>query len=301
MRIIPKIFRNAILPIAGLAALFLTCGGSEVGNPKTITGAVCDPTGTCIADVNLFLIDASNSGPQRLIADSCKKTISGADGSYEFTDVYEGTYDLFGSTAVGDRMFLQKINLAYFNNVIHPGRIFRKGMDTIRPSAKVIVNVENCLLQNENFIFVPGTVIRVPVDSCGEYLVKCPASKIDLLYYRNNSLEILDSNLNLSAGQWLDLTEKSYTVPKPVVISGTVNGIVGRMYLFSADSINLGSNHPVQYRFNWGDSLSFWNFYATAGHIWNKAGTYEVSVQARSFRDTLAVSEWSDSVATTIH
>jgi hypothetical protein len=300
MRIIPKIFTITILPLTGLAAIFLFCGGSEIGNPKTITGEICDPSGTRIANVNLFLIDASNSDPQQLIADSCNKTITGTNGSYQFTEVYEGEYDLFGVTAGGDRMFLQRITLAYNDNITRQDLPFREGIDTIKPSANVIVNVENCLSRNGNFIFVPSTVIRVPVDSCGEYLVKCPATKIDILYYRDNSLEILKSNLNLSAGQYLDLTQKSYTIPKPAVISGTVIGIVGRMYQFSADSIDLGPNHPVQYRFTWGDSVSLWNFSTTAGHIWNKAGTYEVSVQARSFRDTLSVSEWSDSIAAAI-
>ncbi len=301
MRIIPKILAIAILPLTGLVAISLFCGGSEIGNPKTITGAICDPSGTRIADVNLFLIDASNSDPQQLIPDSCKKAITGADGSYQFTEVYAGSYDLFGHTSGGNGMLLQRIDLVCHDNVTHPDQAFREGIDTIKPSANVLVNVGNCLSQNGNFIFVPGTVIRVPVDSCGEFLVKCPASKIDLMYCRNNSLEILESNLDLSAGQWLDLTGKSYTIPKPMVISGTVNGIVGRMYLFSVDSMDLGPNHPVQYRFDWGDSVSLWNFSTSAGHIWNNPGMYEVSVQARSFRDTLSVSEWSDSTEVTIH
>jgi len=38
MRIILKIITITLLPFTGLAALFLFCGGSEVGNPKTITG-----------------------------------------------------------------------------------------------------------------------------------------------------------------------------------------------------------------------------------------------------------------------
>jgi hypothetical protein len=197
-------------------------------------------------------------------------------------------------------MLLQKVDVAFPRSLIQSDPPFHVGTDTIRLSANVIVNVENCLTRNKDFIFVPGTVIRVPVDSCGEYLVKCPASKIDLLYFENNSPAILDSDLDLTAGQWLDLTGKRYVVPKPVVTSGTVNGVVGRMYLFSVDSIELGSNHPVQYRFNWGDSVSGWDFITVAGHSWNKAGTYEVTVQARSFRDTLSSSEWSDSVATTI-
>jgi hypothetical protein len=300
MRIILKIITITLLPFTGLAALFLFCGGSEVGNPKTITGAICDPSGTCMADVNLYLIDASYSDPRKLTGDSCKKTITGRDGSYQFTEVYEGSYDLFGKTSGGDSMFLRRVDLVGIYNLTHPEQTFREGMDTIKHSANVIVNVENCLSRSGNFIFVPGTVIRVPVDSCGEYLVKCPAATIDIAYSGNTTLEILDSNLCLSAGQWLDLTEKSYTIPKPVVISGTVIGIVGRMYMFSADSINLGPNHPVQYRYTWGDSVSAWNFSPTVGHIWNGAGTYDVGVQARSFRDTLSVSEWSDSTAVTI-
>lgn len=294
MRITPKILIITLL--ADLAALFFCCGGSEIGNPKTtVEGAICDSSGTRIAEVSLFLIDTSITDPQQLVADSCKGTFTGADGSYRFTDVYEGGYNLFGITSAGDRMMLRKIDLTCGDNIVRKDETFTEGIDTIRPPANVIVNVDSCLSRSGNFIYVPGTVIRVTVDSCGEYLVKCPASKIDLLYYRNDSLEILDSNLNLSAGKWFDLTAKSYTIPKPMIISGTVAGSVGRMYLFSADSIDMGSNHPVQYRFDWGDIVSSWYFSPTVGHSWNTIGMYKVSIQARSCRDTLSISKWSDS------
>jgi hypothetical protein len=301
MKIMSKIH---IPSFAAFAALFLFCGGSEIGNPRVITtgisGAICDPSGTRMAAVNLFLIDASHSDSQQLVPDAFKTTITGADGSYQFSEVFEGKFDLFGSTTNGDSMFLQRIDLSGNDSHASPDGTFREGLDTIKQVAKVIVNVKSCPSRNDEFIFVPGTIIHVPVDSCGEYLVKCPASKIDLLYYKNNSLEMLDGNLNLSAGQWLDLTGKSYTIPKPAVISGAVIGIVGQMYQFSVDSIDLGPIHPIQYRFSWGDSISLWNFSATSGHIWNKAGTYDVSVQARSLRDTLSLSEWSDSSVVTI-
>ncbi len=286
--------------LTGLGALFLFCGGSEIGNPKTVVGAICDSSGTRIAEVSVFLIDTSITDPGRLVADSCKETITGADGSYRFTGVYEGGYNLFGFTSGGDRMLLRRIDLASDDNATREVETFTRGIDTIRSSANVIVNVDSCLSQNGNFIFVPGTIIRVPVDSCGEYLVKCPASKVDIVYCKNDSLEMLDSNLNLSAGQWLDLTGRTYTIPKPAVISGTVSGIAGRTYLFSVDSIYLGPNHPVQYCFDWGDSVSAWYSSATAGHSWNTAGTYTVSVQARSLRDTLSVSQWSDGTEVTI-
>jgi hypothetical protein len=301
MRIMSKIYLSAF---SALTALFLFCGGSEIGNPRVttgITGAICDPSGTRMAAVNLFLIDASPSDSQQLVLDTFASTISGSDGSYQFTDVNEGKYDLFGSTTNGDSMLLQRIDLSGNDNGASTDRTFKKGIDTIKLSARIIVNVKNRLSRSDEFIFIPGTAIQVPVDSCGEYLVKCPAaSKIDIVHYGTGSLETLDSNLDLSAGQWLDLTGKSYTIPQPVVISGTVTGIVGRMYQFSVDSIYLGPNHPIQYRFNWGDSISLWIFFATAGHIWNKAGTYDVSIQARSLRDTLSLSEWSDSAVVTI-
>ena len=126
MRIMSKIYISAF---TAFAALLLFCGGSEIGNPKTITGitgAICDPSGTRMAAVNLFLIDASHSDSQQLVPDTFKTTITGADGSYQFSEVFEGKFDLFGSTTNGDSMFLQRIDLSGNDNVASPDGTFRE-------------------------------------------------------------------------------------------------------------------------------------------------------------------------------
>jgi len=56
---------------------------------------------------------------------------------------------------------------------------------------------------------------------------------------------------------------------------------------------NLGN--PIQYRFNWADSISSWGDSA-ASRTWESEGAYPVKAQARSLSDTNRVSDWSVSL-----
>ena len=52
---------------------------------------------------------------------------------------------------------------------------------------------------------------------------------------------------------------------------------------------------PVQYRFNWADSISSWGD-STASRTWDSEGAYLIKSQARSLSDTNRVSVWSVSL-----
>lgn len=299
MKKISKII--AISAMISFAIIFLSCGGSEIGNPMVVVGAICDSTGRSIACVDLFLIDSSESDPDKLVADSCIQAITGPDGTYRFVNVHEGNYSLYGYADNGNKMILKRIALLNDDAITQEGiPMLVQGTDTIKSSANVIIKVDACASNEDNFIYIPNTVIHIPVDSCGEYLVKCPASNVDLLYFSKDTQEVLRSDLTLSSGQWLDLTGNTYIIPKPEITAGIVNGSIGKQYVFSVEEIALGTNHPVQYRFNWGNSTSFWNLSNAVSHTWDSSGVYQVSVQARSLRDTISLSEWSDSISVSI-
>jgi hypothetical protein len=299
MRIKCKIF--ALSVVISFAAVLLFCGGSEIGNPMVVVGAICDSEGKGLSSVELFLIDTSESDPNRLVADSCIQAYTGPDGSYRFSNVPEGNYNLFGYADYGNKMLLKRLTSLTDAVTVEDGvTTLEQGRDTIKSSAKVIIKVDACFATTDNYIFVPNTVIRVHVDSCGEYLVKVPATNVDLVFFSNDTQEVLSRDLSLSSGQWLDLTGKTYVVPKPVMTAGAVTGSIGKSYVYSAEQIDLGPNHPVQYRFDWGKSITLWDLTNTASHTWNTAGTYRVSIQARSIRDTLSLSKWSDSISVAI-
>lgn len=58
----------------------------------------------------------------------------------------------------------------------------------------------------------------------------------------------------------------------------------------------------VQYRFDWGDStFSKWSNDMFAQKIWNQLGSYEVRAQARSIKDTTAISVWSNQLSVTVN
>lgn len=281
-------------------------GGSEIGNPLVVAGMVTDSSGKGVSDVSLYLIDPSEKDPLKLIPDSCYQTESGPDGVYQFTGVYQGVYNLFGRDTGGEMMFLRSIDINTEDAI--PDKPARGSgdaaivldSDTLRAAANVVLAVSDYTPAGGDFLFIPGTIIRVQVDSSGEYLIKCPQSTIDITRFRNDSLFVLYKDLTVLQGQWIDLTGKSYDVPSPLILSGVNTGITGRMYSFFAGKITLGPNHPVQYRFDWGDSVSQWSLSDQGNHAWNTPGNFSVRVQARSVRDMLSVSEWSDAVGVLI-
>jgi hypothetical protein len=272
-------------------------GGSEIGNPVVISGAVIDSLGKGMQDINLFLVDPTEINPLKLVPDSCYQAHSGSDGSYRFEEVSQGCYNLFGTDSSGEKMFVKPVTVTIEQAVTKGGfAIIDRPSDTIKDAARVVVAITPYPSVSGDFLFVPGTVIRSPVDSSEEYIVKCPPSVIDIVLLRNGSPFVLVNGLEVSQGQWYDLTGKKFNIPKPQIISGVITGVIGRMYFFCVNKISLGINNPVQYRFNWGDSLSPWSLSNQENHVWTVPGSLQVRVQARSIRDTLSVSEWSDAI-----
>jgi hypothetical protein len=293
----------SVIICAVLSQIFCTtnyAGGSEIGNPNVVTGMVTDSSGNGKSNVTLYLVDPVERNPEKLLPDSCYKGYSGGDGKYRIIGVKNGAYNLLGIDSSGTEMFLRSIVIAGQQNRVTENDTVISRNDTLEAAANVVVDLSDCELITDALLFIPGTVIRENVDTCGEYLIRCPSSIIDIVLYRHDSLTILADNISVGAGQWLDLTKKSYNVPVPQIESGLISGIAGQVYSFSAGAITLGPNHPVQYRFDWGDSVSQWSFSNQSSHDWSESGNYQICVQARSVRDTLSVSKWSDAIEVTI-
>ena len=294
--------RILTIAITGLIIPLLFCstkyaGGSEIGNPVIVSGAVTDSLGKGVSGVNLFLVDPLETNPSKLIPDSCYQTKSDSGGAYRFTGVHQGVFNLFGRDTSGEKMFIKSVDLNIDGSIHENGdEVVILNSDTLKDVANIVVAITTFSSASGDYLFIPGTVIRVPVDSSDEYLIKCPPSMINIVLYRNDSQVVIVNDLEVSQGQWVDLTGKSFYVPKPKINSGVLTGVIGRMYSFFADTVTLGTNNPVQYRFDWGDSVSLWSLSSQGDHVWNATGSLQVRVQARSIRDTLSVSEWSDAV-----
>jgi hypothetical protein len=286
-----------------LSQLFCTtnyAGGSEIGNPNVVTGMVTDSLGRGISNVKVYLVDPMEKSPEKLLPDSCLNGNSDENGSYSIAGVTKGVYNLLGINSNGAEMFLRRIEINETqNNGIDNDTVF-SGKDTLQAAANVVADFSGCKSGDSAILFVPGTVIHVNVDTCGEYLIRCPSSVIDIVLYNHDSLTVLADDISVLAGQWVDLTKKSYNVPAPQFVSGLISGFIDQVYSFSAGGISLGPIHPVQYRFDWGNAVSTWSFSCQNTHSWSEPGNYQVHIQARSCRDTLSVSEWSNAVDVTI-
>jgi hypothetical protein len=221
--------------------------------------------------------------------------VSGSGGYYRFTGVHQGVFNLFGRDTTGDKMFIKTVNLT-IDKSGESDTLIALDSGTLQRTAKIVVAITTFPSASGDYLFVPGTIIRVPVDSSDEYLIQCPPSTVDIVLYRGSSQVVLVNDLVVSAGQWVDLTGKHFTVSKPKIISGVIAGVSGRRYSFTAGVIELGPNNPVQYRFDWGNSVSLWSISNKENYVWNATGSLQVRVQARSIRDTVSVSEWSDAV-----
>lgn len=299
-----SIYTATILTIcAFLSQMFCTsnvAGGSEIGNPNVVTGMVIDSSGRGVSNVRIYLVDPMERNPENLLPDNCHNGYSDNSGLYRISGVTDGVYNLLGIDSSGTEMFLRSIEINKpATKIIDNDTVF-SGNDTLQAAANVVTSFSECKSDEVAILFVPGTVIRTDVDTCGEYLIRVPSSTIDIVLYHHDSLTVLADDISVQAGRWVDLTKKSYNVPAPQFVSGLISGFAGQVYSFSAGGISLGPIHPVQYRFDWGNTVSPWSFSSQGSHSWSEPGNYQVHVQARSFRDTLSLSEWSNAAYVSI-
>jgi cellulose 1,4-beta-cellobiosidase len=104
----------------------------------------------------------------------------------------------------------------------------------------------------------------------------------------------------------VDITQEVISVP--TTLSGPLNGYTGSSYKFSTggSSSSLGSNHPMEYQFDWGDgTFSSWGSparrYYSQSHVWIAPGIYQVMARARCANHTSVFSSWTEPLSVTIN
>lgn len=290
-----------IMSIAFICAILsvLCCSDnavdSAIGEQFTFEGIIVDQLGNTMSGINLYLINPLEMNPSKLITDSCYTTKSGKNGAYQFTGVHEGIYNFFGSDSSGQKMFITTVTIGMSEaEVINGKKVVVHDTERIKEAGTIFIDIPK--INQNSFLYIPGTVIRIPIVTAGEYHIKCPSSTVDLNMCKNDSVIILFNDIYIQEGQSIDLTGYNYIVPSPKIISGKIAGVIGETYTFTAGGVSLGQNEPIQYRFDWGGVLSIWNVSNQASYAWIKPGTYPVRTQARSVKDTTSVSQWSDAV-----
>jgi hypothetical protein len=102
------------------------------------------------------------------------------------------------------------------------------------------------------------------------------------------------------------LREVVVTAPETIstpAVTGPNSGESTTANTYTASGATSSSNHPIQYRFSWGDGTdSGWlsDGVATASHSWSTDGTFSVSVQARCANDPAISSAVSSSLSVVI-
>ncbi len=89
--------------------------------------------------------------------------------------------------------------------------------------------------------------------------------------------------------------------------AGDSTMVTGAAYQFftGGSSSNLGSTHPLEYQFSWGDgTFSSWGVSSrdsfSQSHAWTLAGTYQVRARARCKIHTDCGSDWSNALSISI-
>jgi outer membrane protein assembly factor BamB len=90
------------------------------------------------------------------------------------------------------------------------------------------------------------------------------------------------------------------TVSPPDQLSGPVTGAINEPLTFTAGGAATSLDHPVEYRFDWGDgTFSPWGS-ASQSHQWSTSGNKTVRTQARCTLHPEIESTWSENLIVTI-
>ena len=93
----------------------------------------------------------------------------------------------------------------------------------------------------------------------------------------------------------------SETISTPATPTGEASGVIDTEYFFATGDAISSLDHPVEYRFDWGDgTLSEWSSSSEASKSWSLADDYPVRAQARCANHPSVESGWSDSFTVTI-
>ena len=106
---------------------------------------------------------------------------------------------------------------------------------------------------------------------------------------------------SLSLGLSVNISGCTETVSTPNPPSGPESGLIGTEYSFTTGMATSSLDHPIEYRFDWGDgTFSDWSSLQEVSKSWSDADNYLIRTQARCANHTSIESDWSDPLTVTI-
>jgi len=264
----------------------------EVGNPEKVTGVLTDTLNQPAAGIALQLI-STDYNPVLSGESSLSKKISAdqnalvyvdttdSQGRFSFTVVSDSQYNLI-AVATEFHLLIYMDSIAVDSDSIDLGTVAMTQPDTVQ------ITIDSASFTN-GYVVVPGSYIRVTVDSAGTLPVLVPQGVRELLYI-NSSGEKIDT---LKAAHFV-------TMPHTPTVADTVFVNVPTVFKTGGSFSNYGQ--PIEYRFIWvnypydwsnPDSITSWGIDSTVSLMWSSELGRKIRAQARSAIDTAVVSELS--------
>jgi hypothetical protein len=319
----------ALLLYLALCGALSLCGctqqvsGTEVGNPATVSGKVCDTQNNAVANAVVFLVvpdynpvldsiapldsignDSELSGLMVIGGDMQRiSTRTDDKGEFVLDSVSPHAYNLFITDSVARRIGFR------------PGiAVNRKqvdlGMCEIRNVGYATIMVHDSVFKQNGYISFPGTLIKKAIDSAGQYTVPIIYDSMTINYYgeSGDSLSSIIRNQPVSdvnSGDTVDLTGIETIIIPPVVVA-----IIGNDTLYSPiDSIEahdtlvhivargatINKNSLIEYQFYEATQkiLSTWNTDNNYSLLIRGDLEYSVACRVRSKSNTSIVTAWT--------
>lgn len=189
-----------------IAALVLAAlgAGCEFGNPtgggtggEGLTGIVVDAGGAPVANAQVRLY-SENAVPAKNAATgaSVPTATTGADGSYAFTDLAAGRYNLEASVHKGDSTWSVFVRGLAFSRTLH------RGADTLLPAGSLVLHVRSA--SNQPLpgarCFIAGSPWTATTDTAGVCVLSAVAPGTYRIRVSGPGVSIVTDSLAVSPG-----------------------------------------------------------------------------------------------------
>lgn len=281
-------------------------GGVEVGNPITVSGIVVDHLLKPVCNATVLLtrpgfIPVSDSSVTLNYQSHTDST-----GAYFLKTITQGIYNLNIADPVSRSISLHSHISLERDTVLSAITLYDPGLG--------VVSVADSVFQQESFLYVPGTPLRMNIPRPGIYLFAVPYDTISIHYYSLKTGADISLSGNTTEAVFIaprdtvDLTGIENYVVSPVLyaqydtvkyqlplIDTIITGL--NVYIF-ADGAYCKKGHPLEYQFYFrlpGSDTGF-SQWSTGNYSMIKDSVdiiYIIAARARSNVDKAILSDWS--------
>lgn len=221
------------------------------------------------------------------------ETTTDSDGNYSFTDVPAGVYSL-SAKDTGNKKAAHKPNIKISDN---DSTI---GVDTLKGYIEITIHVPDSYVSENSFFYIPGTDIYFHISKAGTMYIQVPVGLISLVFCEDSDLFLETLFLiikNLLVNDSTIVEKHEIYKPEFLTIDTTLAYSTKDTVYFYV-RVNSSEDHPLEYRFMWGDSIwSDWTYESKdIPKVFTYPGSYVLFAQARCAIDTSVISELSNPI-----